>query len=859
MANEVCTNCSHILQRRAVQYFSDILLSVSTADVGEELDDLKRAHELIVKLNMVVPDLLMNVLPLVEEEMKFDQLNVRQIATETMAKLFAYPDTNIAEKYLSIWKTWVGRRNDKNVQLRTKWLEMCVEIYKNHPELANEIGEYIKVKLADPDEKVRLVACKVIGEIFLDNDIKHLDKSTLELVSERAKDKKVKLNIQANDKTSIQKIGWIPQSLLNCVYTDDAAVLINLEETLLNYIFPYNEDDQQRTDRLITVFEALEDRQKLAFTAILNDTSLSDHISDNDSHIKYLAAHFVDKPRTLNAMRTFLNRKSNRDIKLLRTSISVDGTYKKIFKAKKTLLSHLNEDQAGSVEVFQAILNRACPTLLNKNLIPSLSKAAKQSEGRRQALLSQKATIAQEMLKEIAVSYPTMYEGFVKDLTQEISNNGNVETLEILAEVSKSKSTKLKYDREMINELRTCVVEGNISQARSAATVLSNMKDADVMYADLVDGLCDGLKLNKNNLLSTLTSLSEFASYAPSLITSVIDLVADFIEKNLLTARTKTFSSSNPEWVVYDSLPDLSKQKMVGVQLLVNYLEACKNTSSPDEHTVAKVFSILWDLLERTCDDASEDDTNAAETSHLRLRASEAIVKLTQHSKYVNELTIPRYERLSYTLQDTCYYVRSEFAEFLMKGLQTEVIHSRYYALLFVCAHEPEAALVKQIGSFVQRRLALFSSKPGGTALWGTSLVRLIHMLAHHPDFTVALEDLAIFAQYIRFFLRCVATVDNVSFLYHVAQKIKLSKDMVSEELSHNSYLLSDMTSMLIKTRCKESSWALNAYTGRVSLLSKLYGNLPAGSVQNEAMTKNYLPEAFIEMMGDEGKVAKKY
>lgn len=54
--------------------------------------------------------------------------------------------------------------------------------------------ECVKIKLADPDEKVRCIACKVIGEIASDSDLKQLDKSTLELVYERTRDKKVQKN-----------------------------------------------------------------------------------------------------------------------------------------------------------------------------------------------------------------------------------------------------------------------------------------------------------------------------------------------------------------------------------------------------------------------------------------------------------------------------------------------------------------------------------------------------------------------------------------------------------------------------------------------------------------------------------------
>lgn len=42
-----------------------------------------------------------------------------------------------------------------------------------------------------------------------------------------------------------------------------------LEETLLKYIFPYNEDDEKRTERIVTVVDSLTPKQRLAFTALI--------------------------------------------------------------------------------------------------------------------------------------------------------------------------------------------------------------------------------------------------------------------------------------------------------------------------------------------------------------------------------------------------------------------------------------------------------------------------------------------------------------------------------------------------------------------------------------------------------------
>lgn len=75
----------------------------------------------------------------------------------------------------------------------------------------------------------------------MESDLKILDKTLLESVAERTKDKKssvrgVAMNtigsiyqncfarIQANDKMAIEKVGWIPDTIFNRLYVGDSSV-----------------------------------------------------------------------------------------------------------------------------------------------------------------------------------------------------------------------------------------------------------------------------------------------------------------------------------------------------------------------------------------------------------------------------------------------------------------------------------------------------------------------------------------------------------------------------------------------------------------------------------------------------------
>ena len=58
---------------------------------------------------------------------------------------------------------------------------------------------------------------------------------------------------------------------------------MNLESTLLTYILPENENDAERTERLIVVLESFAEKQKLAFTALVRKQKMF-----NDNLHKYI-------------------------------------------------------------------------------------------------------------------------------------------------------------------------------------------------------------------------------------------------------------------------------------------------------------------------------------------------------------------------------------------------------------------------------------------------------------------------------------------------------------------------------------------------------------------------------------------
>jgi sister-chromatid-cohesion protein PDS5 len=177
----------------------------------------------------------------------------------------------------------------------------------------------------------------------------------------------------------------------------------------------------------------------------MDNAGVSEHeATKSDEFMKYLAGkngktqllskdiltvvyigHFPEKARTLNALRSFLSRESEKDAKLLKNAIDLNRTYKQVYTAKDKLLSSLNDDQSGILEIFQAILNRACPLILNRSIVPHLLKLSRSTKGRRRSATSKTSLIAQEILKEISATYPAMYTTNMNDIINEIMTDND--------------------------------------------------------------------------------------------------------------------------------------------------------------------------------------------------------------------------------------------------------------------------------------------------------------------------------------------------------------------------------------------------------------------------------------------------
>ena len=164
--------------------------------------------------------------------------------------------------------------------------------------------------------------------------------------------------------------------------------------------------------------------------------------------------------------------------------------------------------------------------------------------------------------------------------------------------------------------------------------------------------------------------------------------------------------------------------------------------------------------------------------SRLRLEAASSILHLSTVDKF-SEATAPLFLTVALTIQDSCYEVREGFQDKLLPLIAARKLPVRFNIIPFLTAHDPMDELRNKARSFVMlqtrrlgpgARLSIFNERPvadygvdARLALWEMPFIRLLHALAHHPDFGLDEEKVVDMAKSVNF--GCVVGTTLTSFL----------------------------------------------------------------------------------------------
>ncbi|KAJ3207768.1 hypothetical protein HDU82_003319 [Entophlyctis luteolus] len=476
-------------------------------------EDFRIATKMILEMNSACRGVLLNVIPLFEDQLKCEDEKVREMATDVLGKIFVDSGSRVAIVYPVIWRVWLDRRNDKSSSVRILWVQFCSDVFRHHPELCGDIIDSVTQKFLDPDDKVRLALVKVMGSLDAIS-LANVPKDLLLLLSERCKDKKMIVRAEAisalsglfklsyadivsDENGASEKFGWIPGCILELLYLGDVETGILVERTLHEDIFVYIADDVQRTDRLLRIVGALTERQNKAFMSVIDKqaTMMKDFllfieycenwnggIMDNDDGtteeklnrlILYLSDKFPDQKKAAANLQKFAKNNESRVYKLFRGVMNETADFKSITKNGKEIMKRL-EAHSGLSDTFAMILRRISLTIVGKSSIPRLIEVAQSSRRRGDPSstvdfdIARLATTAEGLIKKLASTFPQVYGCHLDEFLSLLSSDDR----EI---VSKTLESLAKFVKIMSRDVK--LTSGTIKQAKEASTILALLQD----------------------------------------------------------------------------------------------------------------------------------------------------------------------------------------------------------------------------------------------------------------------------------------------------------------------------------------------------------------------------------------------
>jgi len=922
LAVNLCCNQPEKLQRYVCQYINSVILSTQ---VKENINEFIEAHNLILLMFNLSPEVLLSVIPQLQEELTLENVVVRETATDILGKMFCDTNSSLAKMYPQVWEAWLERSKDKKSSIRIKVINYIHDILENHRELANDINNIIKERSIDPDEKVRVETMKVISRLT-PKTAQYISESLFkDCIGERCRDKKHIVRLEASkslcriydmhynvifqekvteEGTSLfEKFGWIPNTILKLIYTDDKDILVMVEQLLMEYLIPEQLNNTVRVDRIVNIVSSLDERGYLGFVSLLNrqktwsifiekflklcetynggimdDMSEMNSVKEQLNQISQsLSNHFPDPKKAYEKMHTFINLNDRRSYELIRNTYNPKLSYEKILNSYKELLKR--PVLAPLTEELNILLNKISLLIINKDVTSPLIRRIKEPliYWRNKLYISEWTKgfpnigeqASQKLITYITENMPVLYEDNIKLLSNLKDSDLVTNTLEALAQIVKLNPDKLpKDDKEIIEQLYNISVNGTPEQAKHSTYLLTYMNNKDEILKKLIKELSDNISVDSVNIVTRLTSLSVLAKYANTLFEendNGTKLVSFIIKEVLLKNRESTFDEDQDDWIEYSNVDDECKTKCTSLKLMLKRIVAAKNTPEL-AYTLAQPFiKLCRRLITNEGEIVPTNNTSIIQRYHLRLKAGLCLLSLAKHPVFETIITMNDYLSLTLIIQDPCAEIREIFSKKLLFLIYNRKIHIRYLPVLFLVAHEPEKDLRDTVKNSLIRLTKSLKKNKNTVALMETLFLHFVHILAHHSDInnyfneSITLQQkfeiLNIFSKYLEFYGDIVISRENISFIFYLAAQIKTYRDIYSKT-SREIYLISDLAQYIIREKYVSADWALLTYPGTFDKFPKsLYSRLAADEGEKN-LSKLYIPNEYIEKKKSEKEKA---
>lgn len=500
------------------------------------------------------------------------------------------------------------------------------------------------------------------------------------------------------------------------------------------------------------------------------------------------------------------------------------------------------------------------------------------------------ANAAQEMLKQISSQNPEVLEAQVQEMCRDLeaqapkaNSAGDASTEEILkacAGFAKKLPTKLPKDRKFFQALTNYALYSLTPRsAKHAISILMATADKKEMYAkDLVQKCVKKWTYGSDHFLTRLAALSQLNLLASREADGESDAIISIaVNKTLLTNRA---AETDPKYLWSETVDEETQAKEWALKIIVNRLRA--KDGSDDEADFRAHAEPVYDTLNKLVVGEGElskkKDTPATQKSRLRLLAAKSLVKLCASSTLCDQLLRPaEFNSIALVAQDPLLEVRSGFVNYLKKKLvQRSHLGHRWYIIPCLLGFEPSKSFKESTLTWLRSRAAYFAQRAQVSGkrteqnmVMEMIFSRLLSLLAYHPDYpsedldeSTKLADLSDFSQYILFYLSAVANEQNMSLIFHVAQRVKQFRDGItkSDEISTRLHTLSDLAQAVIRRFADIYSQQhkfggaaganiLQTYPGKMGVPSSLFASMSSHREAQDVADRNFLPDEMDDLL----------
>uniref|UniRef100_A0A7M4EQ00 PDS5 cohesin associated factor A n=1 Tax=Crocodylus porosus TaxID=8502 RepID=A0A7M4EQ00_CROPO len=785
--NKQAFDLAKVLLKRTVQtiepcianFFNQVLVlgKPSVSDLSEHVFDL------IQELFAIDPHLLLSVMPQLEFKLKSNDGEERLAVVRLLAKLFGSKDSDLATQNRPLWQCFLGRFNDIHVPVRLESVKFASHCLMNHPDLAKDLTEYLKVRSHDPEEAIRhdvIVTIITAGK----RDLSLVNDQLLGFVRERTLDKRWRVRKEAMmglaqlykkyclhaeaGKDAAEKVSWIKDKLLHIYYQNSIDDKLLVEKIFAQYLVPHNLETEERMKCLYYLYASLDPNAVKALNEMWKCQNML------RSHVRELL------------------------------DLHKQPTVREI--ARK--LANPKQPTNPFLEMVKFLLERIAPVHIDSEAISALVKLMNKSiegtaDDEEEGVSPDTAIRAGlELLKVLSFTHPTSfhsaetYESLLQCLRME-----DDKVAEAAIQIFRNTGHKIETDLPQIRStlipiLHQKAKRGTPHQAKQAVHCIHAIfSNKEVQLAQIFEPLSRSLNADvPEQLITPLVSLGHISMLAPDQFASPMkSVVANFIVKDLLMNDRSTGEKNGKLWSPDEEVSPEVLAKVQAIKLLVRWLLGMKNNQSKSANSTLRLLSAM---LVSEGDLTEQKRISKSDMSRLRLAAGSAIMKLAQEPCYHEIITPEQFQLCALVINDECYQVRQIFAQKLHKALVKLLLPLEYMAIFALCAKDPVKERRAHARQCLLKNISIRREYIKQNPMANEKLLSLlpeyvvpymIHLLAHDPDFTKPqdVDQLRDIKECLWFMLEVLMTKNennSHAFMKKMAENIKLTRDAQSPD-----------------------------------------------------------------------------